>query len=48
MQDGDIQPQLFNNDIKGMGIGICQNATNAVLVGRGGGGGGGGKRLAKR
>ena len=45
MQDGDIQLQLFNNWINGMGMGmgIFRDAAAAVLVS----GGGGGKRPAK-
>ena len=48
VQDGVIQPSIFNNGIEGMGMGICQYAVAAVLVSvvvvvRGGGG----NKLAK-
>ena len=40
MQDGVIQPSFFNNEIEGMGMGICQDSATAVLLAVGGGGGG--------
>ena len=38
IQYGDIRPSFFNNGIKGMGMGICQDAAPAVLLVREGGG----------
>ena len=46
MQYCDIQTDLFNNGVKGMGMGmgICRDAAAYALVA---GGGGGGKRSSK-
>ena len=36
MQYGDIRPQLSNNRVKSMGVGICRDASAAVFVAGGG------------